>query len=661
MSLVVLLAVTHLLGAGHLTRAAAIGRALARAGHRVTLVSGGMPASLVSTDGLALVQLPPLRTIGEDFSRLSDEAGHEVGQDRLDIRRDLLLATLDDARPDVVITELFPFGRRVLAAEFRALISAAKAMRPKPLMLCSLRDILVAPVKPGRVEEAHRQIAHDYDAVLVHGDPTLVRLDESWPVDRSTASRVIYTGYVDAAPPLPARPGPGPNAPILVSGGSSAAALPLYGAALAAARLVAERRWRILVGGSVSDHAFATLRATAPPNVAVERARPDFRQLLHEAGAFVGLAGYNTVVDLIDARVPAVLVPFEQGRETEQRLRAERLAARGLALLLPQAELSPENLAEQVRRSVAAPRPPEAALRRDGAEETVRIVEHLASSRAERLVAPATPRPALAPSIRAAMIASLDRLADEGRSLPVWWRDDDAVAHTPALDRLLTLQRHAGVTLAIAAVPAGVQPSLVDRLAEHDGVAVLVHGLAHTNHAPEGAKKAEFGPHRPVAAMRAEAAGGLALLKKYFGARAMPVFVPPWNRIAPNLACVLHELGYLGLSTFGGRSTANARLVTVNTHIDPLDWHGSGSLLEADALRRMWERAIAERGAGNIGLLTHHLVSDEAIWSFCEAVLEILVSHPAVRFATLAKLWLPASTPLPDGDARGGDTGWANA
>jgi hypothetical protein len=70
---------------------------------------------------------------------------------------------------------------------------------------------------------------------------------------------------------------------------------------------------------------------------------------------------------------------------------------------------------------------------------------------------------------------------------------------------------------------------------------------------------------------------------------------------------------------------------------------------------------MAGRDAGPIGLLTHHLVADEAVWAFCEAVLDILASHPAVRFATLAKLWLPASTPLPDGDARGGDTGWANA
>ena len=52
MSMRVLIAVTHLLGAGHLTRAAAIARAFARAGHEVALVSGGTRTPLVSTAGV---------------------------------------------------------------------------------------------------------------------------------------------------------------------------------------------------------------------------------------------------------------------------------------------------------------------------------------------------------------------------------------------------------------------------------------------------------------------------------------------------------------------------------------------------------------------------------------------------------------------------------
>src|SRR5687768_12493934 len=127
MSLRVLISVTHLLGAGHLTRAAALSHAFARAGHDTTLASGGMPAPLIRTDGARLVQLPPVQTAGTDFRTLLDESGQPVAPARLEARRNMLLELIDDAPPDVVLTELFPFGRRALAGEFLALVEHAKA------------------------------------------------------------------------------------------------------------------------------------------------------------------------------------------------------------------------------------------------------------------------------------------------------------------------------------------------------------------------------------------------------------------------------------------------------------------------------------------------------------------------------------------------------
>ena len=69
----VLIAVTHLLGAGHLTRAAALARAFVEAGHDAMLVSGGVPAPMVRLDGVRLVQLPPLRVAGTAFATPLDE------------------------------------------------------------------------------------------------------------------------------------------------------------------------------------------------------------------------------------------------------------------------------------------------------------------------------------------------------------------------------------------------------------------------------------------------------------------------------------------------------------------------------------------------------------------------------------------------------------
>ena len=114
--------------------------------------------------------------------------------------------------------------------------------------------------------------------------------------------------------------------------------------------------WHVLVGRGVPEADFQALRQGAPAHAAVERARPDFRALLAGAELSVSQSGYNTVVDLLRCGVQAVLVPFEAGHETEQRLRAERLKALGLAEVIPEEELSPETLVSAHPKGPASPR-----------------------------------------------------------------------------------------------------------------------------------------------------------------------------------------------------------------------------------------------------------------------------------------------------------------
>ncbi|MBJ6126272.1 glycosyltransferase [Microvirga splendida] len=622
MTLRVLIAVTHLLGAGHLTRAAALARAFAGAGHETVLVSGGTPARLAGLGQVRLVQLPPVRTVGTNFKTLLDESLQPVDRAYLDERRAVLIDTLRNARPDILITELFPFGRRVLADEFTALLEAARALNPRPLVLCSIRDILVAPAKPERIAQAHERILRDYDGILVHGDPDLVPLEVSWPVDERIRPLLRYTGYVDEneeTVPEERRHG------IVVSGGSSAASLPLYRAALEAAHLIPERPWRILVGRGVAEEDFQALRNSAPAHAAVERARPDFRALLSGAEISVSQAGYNTVVDLLRCGVKSVLVPFEAGHETEQRLRAERLKSLGLASIVPEDELSGRRLVDAILHGLSQPLSSPQAISIDGARQSVVIAESLILSR------PALHRAADWSSLNAA----LERARDRGCHVRFWWRDDDAVADTPALDRLLKLATRYGAGIGLAVIPAGVQPSLGSRLADETSAFALVHGWSHASHAPAAAKKAEFGAHRPVPIMAAEAQRGLLSLREHLGAKLLPVFVPPWNRISGELVPHLPRLGFAGLSTFTDRSAAfpAAGLLQINTHVDPIDWRGSRSAIDHAQIVAGLTSAVERRMNSEadrdepIGFLTHHLVHDEVIWSLCER----LIAHLAAR------------------------------
>lgn len=383
MSASVLIAVTHLLGSGHLVRAANLARALAQGGFSVTLASGGTPLRAMEGEPFAFVQLPVIRTEGTDFRTLLDEAGQPIDPERKAVRIVMLEELAARLRPDVVIVEHFPFGRRQLAEEFLALIAAAKAARPEALALSSVRDVLVTP-RPDRIAEAEERIARLFDAVLVHGDAGFLPLDRSWPVGEGLAAKLRYTGYLADDRSVGAAQ---ENGEVIVSGGGSAAALPLFACAVAAARLDRSgRRWRLLAGRGMADGDLALLMAEAPEKVVIERARPDFPALLAGCAVSISQAGYNTVLDLVAAGRPAIVVPFDAGNETEQTVRAEAMELAGLARCF---RLSGDfvgdavALADAVGEAIGS-QPPALPIDRDGATRSAAIVRELLTDAASR-------------------------------------------------------------------------------------------------------------------------------------------------------------------------------------------------------------------------------------------------------------------------------------
>ena len=383
MSASVLIAVTHLLGSGHLVRAANLARALAQGGFSVTLAGGGMPLRAMEGEPFAFVQLPPIRTEGTDFRTLLDEAGQPIEPERKTARIAMLEELAARLRPDVVIVEHFPFGRRQLAEEFLALIATVKAARSEALVLSSVRDVLVTP-RPDRIAEAEERITGLFDAVLVHGDANFLPLDRSWPVGEGLAGKLRYTGYIaDDRSVGDAQE----NGEIIVSGGGSGAALPLFACAVAAARLDRSgRRWRLLAGRGMAEVDLALLAAEAVDRVVIERARPDFPALLAGCAVSISQAGYNTVLDLVAAGRPAIVVPFDAGNETEQTVRAEAMERAGLARCF---RLSGDFVADAVALADAVggaigSRPPALPIDRDGAVRSVAIVTELLAVAAAR-------------------------------------------------------------------------------------------------------------------------------------------------------------------------------------------------------------------------------------------------------------------------------------
>jgi predicted glycosyltransferase len=325
-----------------------------------------------------LVQLTPIQARDASFA-LFDAAGRPIDDRLREERRAQLLAAFADARPNAVVLEGFPFARRAFRFELEPLIAALRETRPRPRLVCSVRDIPTVRNDPQRHREIVDRLRSDFDRVLVHGDARFIPFETSFPAAPQIADRLVYTGYVTLPAAAAASDADVPQGEVLVSiGGGGLAGQKLLAAALGARRqgCMAERGWRILVGSALPDDAVAALRREAPEGVAIERFRPDFAGLLRRCHVSVSQAGYNTVLDILAARARAVLVPFAAERETEQQLRAEYLAVRGAATLVPEAELSAATLAAAIERA-AALTPPSIALDTDGAARSARLIAEL--------------------------------------------------------------------------------------------------------------------------------------------------------------------------------------------------------------------------------------------------------------------------------------------
>ena len=230
---------------------------------------------------------------------------------------------------------------------------------------------------------------------------------------------------------------------------------------------------------------------------------------------------------------------------------------------------------------------------------------------------------------------SLHEKAAAGSPVNFWLRDDDAIEPGDMLDRLLELTGTFRVPLSLAVIPAYTGDALAQQLAASEHVSVAVHGWSHTNHAPADEKKQELGNHRPVHEILAELSDGFAHLSQLHQSRFVPLLVPPWNRVSPDIIEHLNKLGFKAVSTFGDEKSTE--LLAVNTQVDIIDWKGNRGGRPAIDLEVEIIDCI-EKGRSFIGILTHHLVHDEAAWQFLQQLFEATTDHPGARWVSIKEL-----------------------
>ena len=372
----------HVLGVGHLFRSLEISRALSA--HRVILVTGGPPVEIDLPEHVREFRLPDLQMDNAFKGLFSTDKNLTVDQVKKE-RQKRLLALFENERPELFLVELYPFGRKAFRFELDPVL---KALREKRLAPCavfsSVRDILVEKDDHGKHEARVVKTLNGYfDAVLIHADPDLVEIRETFGPFDEISIPVEYTGYI--APQPSAAAGQrirkqmemdDSETLIVASAGGGNVGAPLLDAVIRAfARLERDKcRLQVFTGPFMNSKDIDGLKKMAPARVQVDKFTADFISYLAAADLSVSMGGYNTTMNILATRVPALLWPFSQNRE--QRLRARRLADRGFLTVLQDADLQPDRLAVMIDQKLSQSTRPAATINLDGAATTAACIQN---------------------------------------------------------------------------------------------------------------------------------------------------------------------------------------------------------------------------------------------------------------------------------------------
>ena len=353
-------------GMGHFIRSLEFTRALSD--HDVTLVAGGQEVAVNLPDYVDLVRLPALY-MDEMFTTLiPGDSGITVAQIRQE-RKEALYALFEQKKPDVFIVELYPFGRSIFGFELEPLLEDIREGRFGHVKtVCSLRDILVEKKDPSAYEERVLQkLNRHFDALLIHSDPALLRLEETFTRVRDIKIPVVYTGFITQQ----TDPANGRSLRrelaiscgqkfIVASAGGGRSGYRLLTSVIDACELLRGKlpiRLEVFTGPFMENEEFEKLSVRTSAGFRIRRYTKRFLDYLYAADLSVSLAGYNTCMNLLVTKVPALVYPYS--RQQEQPLRANRIKNLLPMKILSSADIRPIPLSRHIDQLLHHPEIPD--------------------------------------------------------------------------------------------------------------------------------------------------------------------------------------------------------------------------------------------------------------------------------------------------------------
>jgi len=379
----ILLYCQYVWGMGHLFRSVELARAFSD--HHVILIAGGREVDVELPEHVTLVRLPGLYMDEQFTALMAEDAGRSVEFIQQQ-RKEILISLFEQHRPDVFMVELYPFGRTAFGFELQPLLDEIRRSRFGDVkVVCSLRDVLVEKKNKQIYEERVLNLLHTYfDLLLVHSDDQLLPLDEAFSRMGDIRIPTVYTGFVSPkANPAAGRQmrrelGIGTDEKlIVVSAGGGRSGYALLNCILEAYPLMAQTdpiRIEMFAGPFREPEEFKKLTAKAVSGIRIRYYTKRFLDYLSAADLSVSLAGYNTCMNLMAARVPALIYPYS--KQQEQPLRVAKINPFIPMQILRDKDIEPVLLRGYIHKMLGEPRPSGSVpVNLDGAEQTVLYLE----------------------------------------------------------------------------------------------------------------------------------------------------------------------------------------------------------------------------------------------------------------------------------------------
>jgi predicted glycosyltransferase len=358
----------NVLGLGHITRSRAILRELTKK-NEVTFLQGGQETGIdLQFPSLKKISLPPIMMNEGDGSLYVPESKNTLDEQWANRRR--AIESLSDQKFDALVIELYPFGRKQFREEIEFLQDLIRKKNSRLITFCSLRDIMIQKLsEPKRAEQIIKSINKRLDYVIVHSDENLLPLELTWPHVSQIKNKIFYSGFVTETKFTSQQRSRGKE--ILVSAGGGNVGEDLYFAIANECEKFPEYQFQFVFGPYAKKEFQENFQKHIlhKKNAFTENLIKNFEERLSQSRLSISLAGYNTVMNILNTQTPALLYPYQANWEQETRLNIFEKS--GCLKVLR--TLDPHSVEESIRQALAFT-PKIGAINLEGAKQTAEFI-----------------------------------------------------------------------------------------------------------------------------------------------------------------------------------------------------------------------------------------------------------------------------------------------